>query len=189
MQGYQAVAELVQFFGGRKHLHGFLAAEESRNAFLFLYDGAHIDGTPRHFGQVVHQEAVSFVLFVYRVHDIPQMGFLICQQETQGVYLCRAHILPAMRFQGLQQAVGAQALNVVMVRICFVPTYNALTQQGKPGDVAVGGVDVAAYLPYLGGLGFYLPYPPRSYTKMAAMLIPMMSITIHPSTILICSSH
>ena len=41
----------------------------------------------------------------------------------------------------------------------FIPSDEALAEGGKPGDVAVGGVDVAAHLPYLGGFGFYLPYP------------------------------
>ena len=108
---------------------------------------------------MVHQEAVRFILLVYRVQDVPQMGFLICQQETQGVYLRRAHILPALGLQGLQQAVGAQALGMVVEEVCLVPADDALAQQGKPGDAAVGGIDVTAHLPYFCGFGFYLPCP------------------------------
>ena len=36
--------------------------------------------------------------------------------------------------------------------------------------MAVGGVDVAAHLPYFGGLGFYLPYPLPFMHQMATML-------------------
>ena len=59
----------------------------------------------------------------------------------------------------MQQAVGAQELNMVVLAVSLAPTYDTLTQQSKPGNLAVGGVDVAAHLPYLGGFGFYPPYP------------------------------
>ena len=45
-----------------------------------------------------------------------------------------------------------------MGAVGFFPSDDALAEGGKPGDVAVGGVDVAAHLSYLGGLDFYLPY-------------------------------
>ena len=48
---------------------------------------------------------------------------------------------------------------MIVTVIRTIPSYNALTQYGKPGNVMVGGVDVVAHLPYLCGLGFYLLYP------------------------------
>ena len=51
------------------------------------------------------------------------------------------------------------AVRTVTGTVCPFPSDDALAEGGKPGDVAVGGVDVMAHLPYLGGLGFYLHYP------------------------------
>ena len=83
-----------------------------------------------------------------------QVGFLIRQEGTEGVYLRRMHILPAMWFQGLQQAVGAQALDMVVAAVRFIPADDTLAQKGKTGDAAVGGVDVVAYLPNFGYFHF-----------------------------------
>ena len=47
---------------------------------------------------------------------------------------------------------------MVVAAVRFVPADDSLAQQGKPGDMAVCGVDVATHLSYLGGLGFYLSY-------------------------------
>ena len=107
LQGYQAVAELVQFFGGGEHLHGFLAAEYPCQPAFLLPHGADACRPTRHFGQMVHQEAVRLVLTGKDFRQVQQVGFLFRQEGAQGVYLCRTYIVPTMRFQGLQQAVGA----------------------------------------------------------------------------------
>ena len=111
----------------------------------------------RHFGQVVHQETVRLVLTGKDFRQMQQVGFLFCQKGAQGVYLCRAHIVPAMGLQGLQQAVGAQELGMVMAVVRFVPADDALAQQGKPGDTTVGLTYVTAHLPDGFRAGFYLP--------------------------------
>ena len=87
------------------------------------------------------------------------MSILFRQEGAQGVYLCRTYIVPAMGLQGLQQAVGVQTEGTVTDAVGFLPANDALAEGGKADDVAVGGVDVAAKLPYLGRLDFYLPYP------------------------------
>ena len=79
LQGYQAVAELVQFLGGGKHMYGLFASEEPCDAFFLLRDGAHAGGTFRHFGKVVHQKTVRFPLPLHRFHDVQQMLFLVSQ--------------------------------------------------------------------------------------------------------------
>ena len=150
---------MMQFLGGGEHLHGFLAAECPGYAFFLLFDGTHTGGTSRHFGQVVHQEAVRLVLTGKYFRQVKQVGFLFCQEGAQGVYLCRTYIVPTMRFQGLQQAVGAQTEDAVTGAVGFFPPDDTFAEGDKPSDVAVGGVDVVAHLPYLGGLGFYLSYP------------------------------
>lgn len=58
----------------------------------------------------------------------------------------------------------------------FFLSNDALAEDGKFHDATVCGVDVAAHLPYLGGLGFYLPYPLALMHQMAAML--MMTATV-----------
>ena len=60
----------MQFFGGGEQLYGFLATEESRDAFLFLRDGTHTGGTFSHFGQVVHQKTVRIPLSFYRFPNV-----------------------------------------------------------------------------------------------------------------------
>ena len=94
---------------------------------------------------------------LHRLHDVPQVGFLVRQEGAEHVYLCRAHVFAAERFHGLQQAVGAQELGMVMAAVRFVPADDALAQQGKPGDAAVGVTDVTAHLPDGFRAGFYLP--------------------------------
>ena len=121
LQGYQAVAELVQFFGGGKYLHGSLAAESPGYAFFLLLDGTHTGGTSRHFGQVVHQEAVRLVLTGKDFRQVKQVGFLFSQEGAQGVYLFRLDVLPAMELQGLQQAVGTQAEGAVTGAVGLFP--------------------------------------------------------------------
>ena len=59
----------------------------------------------------------------------------------------------------MKQAVGAQAEDAVTGTVSILPSDYTFAEDGKPGDVTVDGVDVAAHLPYLGGLGLYLPYP------------------------------
>ena len=78
-------------------------------------------------------------------------------QGAERVYLCRAHVFAAERFHGLQQAVGAQELGMVMAVVRFVPADDALAQQGKPGDTTVGLTYVTAHLPDGFRAGFYLP--------------------------------
>ena len=106
---------------------------------------------------MVHQQAVRVVLPLQRFHDVPQVCFFFRQEGAQGVYLCRAHIRRATGFQGLQQAVGAQELGMVMAVVRFVPADDALALQGKPGDKPVGLTYVTALLPDGFRAGFYLP--------------------------------
>ena len=47
---------------------------------------------------------------------------------------------------------------MVVAAVSLAPTYDTLTQQGKPGDVAVGGIDVVAHLPHFDGFGSYLTH-------------------------------
>lgn len=68
---------------------------------------------------MVHHEAVRFVLPLHRFHNVPQVGFFVRQEGAERVYLCRAHILPTMGLQGLQQAVGAQAEDAVTCAVGF----------------------------------------------------------------------
>ena len=51
-----------------------------------------------------------------------------------------------------------QSLVVVVTVIRIVPPNDTLAQQGKPGDMAVGGVDVAAYLSYFTYLHFNITH-------------------------------
>lgn len=71
--------------------------------------------------------------------------------------ICAGHVFAAERFHGLQQAVGAQELGMVMAAVRFVLADDAFAQQGKPGDAAVGVTDVTAHLPDGFRAGFYLP--------------------------------
>ena len=157
LQGGQAVAEGVEFPGGWQHLYGLLAAEEACQPAFLLPHGADTCSPSGYFGQVVHQQAVCLVLPLHQLHDVPQMGFLVRQEGAERVYLCRAHVFAAERFHGLQQAVGAQELGMVMAVVRFVPADDALAQQGKPGDTTVGLTYVTAHLPDGFRAGFYLP--------------------------------
>ena len=49
----------------------------------------------------------------------------------------------------MQQAVGAQAEGAVTGAVGFIPSDDALSEGGKPGDMAVDGVDIPANRPYL----------------------------------------
>ena len=51
------------------------------------------------------------------------------------------------------------AEDTVTGTVCPFPPDDTFAEGGKPGDVAVDGVDVAAHLPYLGGFVFYFLYP------------------------------
>ena len=86
LDGYQAVAELVQFLGGGQYLHRFLASEEPCDTFLLLRNGVQTGGTFRHFGQVIYQEAVRLVLTGKDFRQVQQVGFLFRQEGAQGVY-------------------------------------------------------------------------------------------------------
>lgn len=144
--------------------------------------------TPRHFGQVVHLQAVSVPLPFQRFHDVLEVVFLVDQQKTERVYLGRMHIRCTTRLQGSQQAVDAQSLGVVMMTIGIVPTNDALAQQREVGDAAVDSMmsrrscRISADSAYISLIRW------RPCTRMAAML-QMTTLRIDSLEVFLPLSH
>ncbi|WP_304301316.1 hypothetical protein [Phocaeicola plebeius] len=172
----QAVAELVQFLGGGQYLHGLLAAKSPGDAFLFLRHGAYTGGTFRHFGQMVHQQAVCLVLTGESFHKVQQVGFFFHQEGAERVYLCRTHEILAAGLHGLQQAVRPQPPDAVVPVVRLFPAderwatvMSRLISCISPVSASISRIR------------------PRSCTKMAAMLQMTATKTRYPARIFVCN--
>lgn len=105
------------------------------------------------------------------------MGFLVRQEGAERVYLCRAHVFAAERFHGLQQAVGAQELGMVMAVVRFVPADDALAQQASRVIQRWASLMSRRTCRMVSVPASISLMRLRSCTKMAAML-PMTAIMI-----------
>ena len=85
LHGNQAVAECMQFPGGRQYTNGFLGAQRSQEIVPSFPHGTYAGGTFRYFGQVVDQNAVCRILHPDGFHDTEQVRFPFAQQGKLGI--------------------------------------------------------------------------------------------------------
>ena len=128
LQGDKLFVQRAELVGRGGHLHRFLAAEPSGYAFLLLHDGTGLCRLPCSFWQMVHQQAVGFVLPVEHLHDLVQVCLLVRQQLLQGIYLRQTEYVAMVRLQHLQQAVHPQPSRLVGMVVLILPSDDALAQ-------------------------------------------------------------
>lgn len=86
------------------------------------------------------------------------------KKATQSVYFAARYDCRVPLSEYAEHTVRSHAMRMVFVPFCITPSCRSLALQGKPGDVAMGGVYVLVHPSQPCHAAFHLPHlPPLIY--------------------------
>ena len=123
-----------------------------------------------------------------RFHYRYEHRIFLEKKATQSVYFAARYDCRVPLSEYAEHAVRSHAMRMVFVLFRITPSCRSLALQGKPGDVAMGGVYVLVHPPQP------CHAPPstsricrRSYIKMAIILPMTAAKMVYPKMILCCN--